>query len=131
MGRREGIADVEVRQRGQLLHQQGFRLLLMGQSQLLFEEGLLLGDEADVVQQQDFSVLEGPDLLPGGGAAHVVDPLHIPFQQPLQHRRVGLGCVEVFVLNVAALVGKQHHLRALVRKLTDGGDTGGDPVDAF
>ena len=131
MSRRESVADVEIRQGGQLLHQQGFRLLLVGQSQLLFEEGLLLGDKADVVQQKDLSVLERPDLLPGGGAAHVVDPLHLPFQQTLQHRRVGPGCVEILVLNVAALMSQQHHLRAFVGKLSDGGDTGGDPIDAL
>ena len=91
MGGGEGVADVEVRQGGQLLHQQGFRLLLVGQAELHFEEGLLLGHEADVVQEEDFAVFQIPDRRPGGGAADVVDPPDLPSQEGFQYFRVGLG----------------------------------------
>ena len=112
VGGGEGVADVEVRQGGQLLHQQGFRLLLVGQAELHFEEGLLLGHEADVVQKEDFAVFQIPDRRPGGGAADVVDPLHFFAQQAGQYLRMGLRRIIILIFDVAALVGQEDHLRS-------------------
>ena len=103
----------------------------MGQVQLRFKERLLLGDETDVVQQQDLPFLQTPDRLPGGGTAHVVDPLDLPAQQLRQHGGMGLGGVEILILDVASLMGHEHQFCALVRKLPDGGHAGADAVDAL
>ena len=81
MGRRKGVAHVEVAQGGQLLHQQGLGLLLVGQAQLHLEEGLLLRHEPHVIEEQHFALPERGDGCPGRGPAHVVDPLYLPAQE--------------------------------------------------
>ena len=75
------VADIAVGQRGQLFHQQGAGLLLVGQAELCLKEGLLLCHETDIVQKQDLPVLQCTDRLPGGGTAHIVDPFHLAAQQ--------------------------------------------------
>ena len=109
------VADIIVCQRRQLLHKQRFSLLLMRELQLHLEERLLLGNIAHVVQQQNFSVLESADFFARSRPAHVVDPLYGAFQQAAEHVRVWAGAVKILVFNIAALMGEQNELCALVR----------------
>ena len=84
----------------------------MGQAELHLEEDLLLRHEADVIQKEDLAVLQLQDRRPGGGAAHVVDPVDLFLQQTAEYLRVGLCRIVVFVFDVAALVGQEDHLRS-------------------
>ena len=58
VGGGEGVAHVQIPQRRQLAHHLGLGLLGVGQLQVLFKQGLLLGAKAHVVQQQRFPVLQ-------------------------------------------------------------------------
>ena len=128
VGGGEGVAHVQVRQRRQLAHQQGLGLLLVGQLQALLKQGLLLRQKAHIVQQEDLPVPQRLDGRPGGGAAHVVNPLHLPAQQAAQDLGVGLCGPVVLILDVAALVGQQDHPGPPVRQLPDRGHAGLDPL---
>ena len=131
MGGSKGVTHIEVCQRSEFFHHLGLGLLNVAQAQLLFKEGLLLRHKTDVVQQQDFPFPQAADGFPGSGTAHIVDPLHFPAQQLSQYSGMGLGAIVVFIFDVASLMGQQHQLCSLVRKLPHRGHAGPDAVDAF
>ena len=131
MGGGEGVADVEICQRRELFHKQRLGLLFVGELQLHLEERLLFRDVADVVQEENLAVLQIADHLPGRRAADVVDPLNRAAEKALENFGVRAGAVEVFILDVAALVGQEHELCALIGELADGRCAGLDAGGAL
>ena len=108
------VAHIQIGQRRKLFDQQRFRLLFMGQVQPGLKERLLLRDIADIVQKKNFAVFQLPDHLAGRRAADVVDPPDRTVKQLRKHLRVRTGAVEILIFDVAALMGQNHKLCALV-----------------
>jgi len=108
----ERVADVDVTKGRQLAHSEALALLLSRQMQLRLEEGQLLGEKADIVQQEHLAVLERTDSGAGRRPDDVVDERDGPPDQLGHHRSVRLSRGVVVVLEVTALMSKKHYPRA-------------------
>ena len=125
---RECVTDVEIGQRRQLAHQERASLLDRVEVELRLEECELLGEEADVVEQEHLAILEVGDGVSGSGSTDVVDEADGAIDFLGEDRGMRLGRGVVVILKIASLVSQQHEPGPPVAQLSHrwraGADTG-------
>ena len=123
---RECVTDVEIGQRRQLAHQERACLLDRFEVELRLEECELLGEKADVVEQEHLAIHEGGDGVSGSGSADVVDEADRAVDLLGEGRGMRLGRGVVVILEIPSLVSQQHEPGPPVAQLLYRGRAGAD-----